>query len=229
MGLSLGMQAWAGTSRGVSLGDTRLIYNAGQKAIATDVIINEPVPYLIQSWVEDIDGNRSSRFVVTPPLFRMEAKSSGRIRIAYTGGVLPADRDTVRWLVVRYIPSEANVTEEASDGVSGKLKLSTRIRIKLFYRPKGLSGTPDDAGRQLLWVRQGQQLVVKNASAYSVSLAGVTIKGISSSVSVSNGALVPSKGELVFPLKSFAVNGNELFYGVVDDFGGLKNYTRKLL
>lgn len=224
-GLSFTMQAQAET-RGVNLGATRLIYNSSQKAVATDIINNEPVPYLIQSWVEDVNGKRDNRFLVTPPLFRMEAKSSGRIRVAYAGGALPADRDTVNWLVVRYIPSEANVTSVAGEGgVSGQLKLSTRIRVKLFYRPEGLLGTPDEAGSQLQWIRQGQQLIAKNTSAYSVSLAGVKIKGIS----VSNGAVVPSKGQLVFPLKSpLAVNGSELLYGVIDDFGGIKNYTKKL-
>lgn len=60
---------------GVALGATRIIYPAGQKQVQLAVTNNdENSTYLIQSWVENADGVKDGRFIVTPPLFAMKGK-----------------------------------------------------------------------------------------------------------------------------------------------------------
>lgn len=60
---------------GVTLGATRVIYPAGQKQVQLAVTNNdENSTYLIQSWVENADGVKDGRFIVTPPLFAMKGK-----------------------------------------------------------------------------------------------------------------------------------------------------------
>lgn len=60
---------------GVALGATRVIYPAGQKQVQLAVTNNdEKSTYLIQSWVENADGAKDGRFVITPPLFAMQGK-----------------------------------------------------------------------------------------------------------------------------------------------------------
>lgn len=203
---------------GVNIGDTRLIYEAGKKAVATDAINNESVPYLVQSWVENLQGQHSSSFIVTPPLFRLDEGGNTRLRIVRTGA-LPADRETVSWLVVRFVPSEPVVKDETGNS----LKISTRMRVKLFYRPSGLPGSPEKAAEGLQWSRQGHALVVVNPAAYAVSLAGVRING----VQVSEGRLIPARETLRLPVMPFGT-GTRLVYGVINDFGGVKSYTASL-
>lgn len=200
---------------GVNIGDTRLIYEAGKKAVATDAINNESSPYLVQSWVEDLQGQHSGAFMVTPPLFRLDGGGNTRLRIVRTGE-LPADRETVSWLVIRFVPSEPSVKNASGSS----LKISTRMRVKLFYRPVDLPGTPEKAAEGLRWSRQGHALVVTNPAAYAVSLAGVRING----ARVSDGGLVPANETLRLPVKSVGTGGH-LVYGVIDDFGGVKSYT----
>lgn len=66
---------------GVALGATRVIYPAGQKQVQLAVTNNdENSTYLIQSWVENADGVKDGRFIVTPPLFAMKGKKK---RIPY--------------------------------------------------------------------------------------------------------------------------------------------------
>ncbi|MCV5426089.1 type 1 fimbria chaperone FimC, partial [Escherichia coli] len=67
---------------GVALGATRVIYPAGQKQVQLAVTNNdENSTYLIQSWVENADGVKDGRFIVTPPLFAMKGKKENTLRI----------------------------------------------------------------------------------------------------------------------------------------------------
>lgn len=60
---------------GVALGATRVIYPAGQKQVQLAVTNNDDnSTYLLQSWVENAEGVKDGRFVVTPPLFAMQEK-----------------------------------------------------------------------------------------------------------------------------------------------------------
>ena len=72
----------ASAQAGVALGATRVIYPAGQKQVQLAVTNNdENSTWLIQSWVENADGQRDGRFVITPPLFAMQGKKENTLRI----------------------------------------------------------------------------------------------------------------------------------------------------
>ena len=60
---------------GVALGATRVIYQADQKQVSLGVNNSDDRnTFLIQSWVENSDGKKDGRFVITPPLFVMQGK-----------------------------------------------------------------------------------------------------------------------------------------------------------
>ncbi|SUV88436.1 chaperone protein [Bordetella pertussis] len=65
------------------------------------------------------------------------------------GKTLPSDRESVFWLNVLEVPPKA--TPEEGHGV---LQLTIRSRLKLFYRPKGLSGNPLTAAADLTFKRK---------------------------------------------------------------------------
>ncbi|EFO0998638.1 fimbria/pilus periplasmic chaperone [Escherichia albertii] len=124
---------------GVALGATRVIYPAGQKQVQLAVTNNdENSTYLIQSWVENADGVKDGRFVVTPPLFAMKGKKENTLRILdATNNQLPQDRESLFWMNVKAIPSmdKAKLNENT-------LQLAIISRIKLYYRPAKLALPP---------------------------------------------------------------------------------------
>ncbi|HAY3963077.1 fimbria/pilus periplasmic chaperone, partial [Escherichia coli] len=62
-------QALAG---GIVLQRTRVIYDASRKEAALPVANKgAETPYLLQSWVDNIDGTSRAPFIITPPLFRL--------------------------------------------------------------------------------------------------------------------------------------------------------------
>lgn len=91
----------------VGLGATRVIYPGGSKQVQLPVTNNdEKKTFLIQSWIENEEGKKDGRFVITPPLFSMKGKKENTLRIIdATNNQLPKDRESLFWLNVKAIPS----------------------------------------------------------------------------------------------------------------------------
>lgn len=198
---------------GVSLGATRVVYNASSKETSINVANKNTEQYfLVQSWVDNKDGNKKVPFAITPPLFRLNAKNENMLRIVKTAGEVPSDRESVYYVNVKAIPPAP-----AADGPQNVLQLAIKTRIKMFYRPKGLPGKVEEAPAQLQWSHQGNQLIVKNPSAYSVSLAEVKIAG----KDVEGTDLVLPKEEAHYTLPAGSESAGNLSYTAITDFGGL--------
>lgn len=69
---------------------------------------------------------------------------------------LPKDRESVFWFNVLEVPPKPDAAKAANQSL---LQLASCTRIKLFYRPEGLSGIPSDAPLALKW--SGQHLKAK--------------------------------------------------------------------
>lgn len=198
---------------GVVLGATRVVYNATNKEASVTVNNRSNEQYfLVQSWVDDKNGNKKVPFSITPPLFRLNAKNENMLRIIKTAGEVPLDRESVYWLNVKAIPP-APAPNEAQN----VLQLAIKTRIKLFYRPVGLAGKVEDAPATLQWSHQGNQLVVKNPSAYSVTLGEVKVSG----KDVADVDLVLPKEEARYTLPAGSESASVLTYTTITDFGGL--------
>lgn len=76
-----------------------MIYPEGQKQVQLAVTNNDDKSsYLIQSWIENAEGKKDARFVITPPLFSMQGKKENTLRIIdATNGQMPEDRESLFW------------------------------------------------------------------------------------------------------------------------------------
>jgi fimbrial chaperone protein len=99
---------------GITLQGTRIVYPQGAKQ-STPRITNssETDTYLVQSWVEREDGQKTKDFVVTPPLYASGPENENTLRLMYTGSALPTDRESLYYFVSKAIPS---VDEKESEG-----------------------------------------------------------------------------------------------------------------
>ena len=200
---------------GVVLGSTRVVFDAKNKEASLTVANKTEKQYfLIQSWVDDSNGNKNVPFTLTPPLFRLNAAKENMLRIVKTPGDVPADRESVFWVNVKAIPPAPE--EGESQNV---LQLAIKTRIKLFYRPTTLTTKVDDAPAQLQWFHSGNKLVVKNPSEYSVTLDQVKINGND----VKDVNMVLPKSEATYEFPAAAGNAQELQFTAITDYGGLTN------
>ena len=195
----------------VALGATRVIYPADQKQVQLAVTNNdEKGVFLIQSWVENTKGQKDSQFAITPPLFSMKGKKENTLRIIdATNNQLPKDRESLFWLNVKAIPAM-----DKSKLNENTLQLAIISRIKLYYRPIGLSVDPDKVADELRFKRQVKSLTVINPTPYYATVTELHV----GSVKLDN-TLVPPFGEVSLDLPANA-NG-EIRYQTINDYGAL--------
>lgn len=86
--------------------------------------------------------------------FALQGGRENSIRIFRADEGLPADRETLFTLSISTIP--------ASKTSSDNVQMAVRSSFKVFYRPEGLNGNPENAYREILWSYSANQLVVKN-------------------------------------------------------------------
>lgn len=131
--LSLLFCPFLASAAGVAIAGTRVIYN--EQSHEADITVkntNPHDPVLIQSWVDDLADNNKSPFIVTPPLFRLDAGDSNDLRVLLTSAQLPNDRESLFTLNIKVIPAN---TAPAGENI---LQFAIKNQLKLIYRPAGL-------------------------------------------------------------------------------------------
>ena len=165
---------------GVNVGATRVIYQS--KEIEANLALSnsgeDGVPYLVQSWVSPYENRDASadEFIITPPLFRLDAKGQNILRIIATNAQnLPTDKESLFLLNVKAIPAKSD--EQNSQNV---LQIALKTTIKLFYRPAGLKGSLEEAVKNLQWRADGGKLTVHNPSGFNVVVSDLQINNAAS-------------------------------------------------
>ncbi|MDM5065434.1 molecular chaperone [Aeromonas salmonicida] len=195
----------------ISLSSTRIIYNASQKEASINVTNGSVRETVIQTWL-DMDGNNNQAppFAVTPPLAKIKGNQRQLLRVLYQGVGLPEDRESVFWLSVQEIP-------QLVEG-ENVLQLALMQRIKLFYRPNGLSGEQHLAPEKLKIKVTNNQLEINNPTPYYINMVSLEKDSI-----VIDGEMIAPMSRIYIPVRSFTANG-AFSFGIVNDFGAVVNY-----
>lgn len=230
--------AWAGTTHaGIQIAGTRVIYKATEREATVNVMNNGDSPRLVQAWIDDGDAKVSAQdstapFLITPPMSRVDAGKGQTLRLIHTGGDEPADRETVYWLNVLEIPPNRAASD---DGADNRLQFAIRSRIKIFYRPPKLPGSPETAHRALSWKVQRQAdgffAECSNPTAYNVSFTRVDFKRPTDNPAVpevNGGGMCPAKGTASIRMPTDAIRGEILALSVINDYGGVEHHEAPL-
>ncbi|WP_342754093.1 fimbria/pilus periplasmic chaperone [Pantoea sp. MBD-2R] len=204
--LFLSAQAAIAGSGGVGLGSTRLVYHANEKQTSLDVRnTHTSSPFLIQTWLENDAGVKTQDFVVVPPLSVLRPKSENTLRIIFSGKGLPNDRETLYWLTVKAIP-------QTSEQGKNTLQLAAASRIKVFYRPAGLSEKSNEAYKKILPSLNGSKLTLKNPTPYYLTL--ITLRVDNKEIKP---FMLPPEGSVTIP-GNFS-NARNMSYQTINDYG----------
>lgn len=209
----------------VTITGTRVIYPAGEKDISVRLQNKSDAPTLVQSWIDNGDPNQpldeiSVPFALIPPITRIEANSGQTLRLMFTGENLPADKESVFWLNVLDVPPD-----DESLTNKNKLQMAIRSRIKIFYRPAGLTREGADlAAKKVVWRQNGGAGTLSgyNASAYHVNIPSVTVMDANGKEHGSEKGLMINPGESqTFTLadtKNIKMQ-DKINYIYIDDYG----------
>ncbi|MBJ2089994.1 molecular chaperone [Serratia marcescens] len=200
----------AAENGGVTVGGTRLIYDGSKKEAALSVTNSDSNPYLIQSWIEaKTEGGEKAPFIITPPLFRLEGNQQNVLRIVRTGGNLPEDRESLYWMNIKSIPATTK-----KEGVN-TLQIAVNTRIKLIYRPQGVSGTPETVTDKLAWSQSGNKLTVTNPTPFIMNFQQVKVGGRE----IPDVTYVMPMGQASFVVP--AGTSGKVSWRLISDYGGI--------
>jgi len=203
-------------SAAVALDRTRVIVGGGTVATTLNIRNNsKDTPYLAQGWIEDENGKKiQSPLLVVPPLQRMEPDSRGQLKVQPLPAVsaLPQDRESLYYFNLREVPPKSNKPNT--------MQLALQTRVKLFYRPQGLTIDHNAPAPQLKLTlkKSGDRYMAVNPTPYYVTLVGAGNSSTHNIDEFEPVMLAPKSEQTLKPTVAQLGNAPVLTY--INDYGG---------
>ncbi|HAO2109794.1 TPA: molecular chaperone, partial [Escherichia coli] len=205
-------------SEGLSLSQTRVVFPSDRNSVSLNVRNSSQKDiWLLKGWVTDIDGNKTDKFIITPPLYRLDPSNNFQLRInAIDKNGLSENVESIFYINVMAIPSESDKNTGA--GVNGSMSFSINSRIKLLYRPQEINNKKNvfDAYKKITVTQRDGFVIISNPSPYYITLDDTRIDGKPVQSSADD-FLLPPNGTISV---RYTKKASHLDYKIIDDFGG---------
>lgn len=199
---------------GIVIYGTRIIYPAEKNEVLVQLMNQGERSSLVQSWIDDGDTSLPPEkikvpFLLTPPVVKVAGDSGQQIKIKKMANMLPNNKESLFFLNVLDIPP--NNPDSAGKNV---LKFAMQNRVKLFYRPKGISPVNKHTFQKLSMKRSGSIYSIKNDAANWITVTEVK----------ANNVKINNESIMLAPLSSADVtlksaNTNQYKMTIIDDHG----------
>lgn len=214
----------------ITMTGTRIIYNGSAKSTDVHLKNRDAIPYVVQSWFDNgnmADGPEKSAqvpFIATPPAFRIQPGEGQIIRIVYTQAKsLPQDRESLFYFNFMQVPPANIGQSDISAAKQNSLLIMLRNRVKLFYRPAGLSGDPQKMLENLQVSRISRNnalgVTIKNNQPYYVTIAGLQVTGKTEILRPKNDMIAPFASETYSFTRTPAAGNQHVRITLINDQG----------
>ncbi|HGJ4323854.1 TPA: molecular chaperone, partial [Salmonella enterica subsp. diarizonae] len=214
------------TQYSVSIGVSRIIYNLDSNGATFRVDNKQDYPILVRSRVLTEEHKVNKDFIITPPLFRLSENNENTLQVHRVGGVFPDNKESLAWLCIKGIPPKEDdlwVGKNAPNSSSKKslslnIQMSVETCIKMFIRPKSLSGTSTDYAGEVKWSSKDGVLVAYNNSPFYINLTNIKVDGVKISPDY-----IPPMSYRSIKTKQNIVKGMNVSWQAINDYGGDSN------
>jgi chaperone protein EcpD len=206
-----------------------VIYPEAEREVTVRLDNVGNTPELVQTWLDEgnpktLPSESKAPFTIVPPLFRLDPKKGQSLRLIYTRDPLPQDKESVFWLNVLEVPPRD--TSTGSNDNPNKLQLAFRTRIKVFFRPRALTGRADDAPAQVSWrfvskSDGGYALEATNPTPYNVTFSNLAATVGGARFANDKGGMISPGGKQEFDmgnLKTMPASA-AIEYTYINDYG----------
>lgn len=225
--LSASTPSLANVAEGLDFPIKRVTFIEGEKSVSLKLKnTSERIPYLVQTSLELLDESTGRDilkekgelpFIVTPPLYKLEANKIYTWRVMFIGDSqkLPQDRESVYIARFRAIPPAEITPDDNSDKT--QFASIQAINFKFYYRPKSLEKIKiEDEQTKLQFRLDGDKLIVKNLSPIYLVFDTLEVGGVEIDPDELFKPLKPL-GEQTFTVQSSKLKGNNVTWSILDD------------
>lgn len=210
----------------IIINGTRVIYHEGTDSVNIQLTNNGDLASLVQSWIDDGDINSTpedanSPFYLYPPIVKIAGRQGQTLKIKNTDKTSSGNIEQVYYLNILDIPENA----EALKGKS-YLQLAMKTRIKIFYRPEGLTDNPERINEKVTYQLNGNKVLVKNNSQYHFTIVSISTQE-TPRLTLTDSEMIPPQSSRELPLINRLIS-NSVVVIYVDDFGVYKSQNIKL-
>ncbi|MEY0302253.1 MAG: fimbrial biogenesis chaperone [Pseudomonadota bacterium] len=207
-------------SGGVGLNATRVVYHAESDGTSIGARNNTNINYLAKFSVTIRPNMKSDAapFMVTPPLAKIDSGKTQEIKINAKPYNFPTNRESLFYFNSTMIPATNGPTSTTA------VNIGYTTIIKLFYRPKGLKISPQEASEKLRIVPNATGITVYNDSPYYISLAKLSVNNVKINLNMKK------NNTMIAPFDSFSyitpVSGRTGLskWSTINDLGGEDDY-----
>lgn len=209
---------------------TRIIFPESAKEKTIQLKNMDSTPYIVQIQLEKSDAaiNALSQFLITPQIFRVEPNSGQSIRMINTGGgQLPNDRESIFYLSFTQLPAI-----NKNDVNTNKLVIAITNKVKVFYRPKSISGSMDAeaVANALKFQLISTGLQISNPDSHYLPVRHATLVFNNKTVALATNSMLAPRTTTIWssstPISN--IKGASLRLVLVNDYGVDVTVERKL-
>lgn len=209
------------------LNGTRVVFIGDNKTTSITVTNKANELYGGQVWISNLDDDSNKKsnlvyFIPTPTFFKIDSEEKQIIRIMKTDEPLPEEKESLFWLSVQELPP---VPDKKND--ENVLAIAMNTQIKLLYRPKSIMLDRINAEKNIIFVVNGNDLIVKNPTPYYFALTELKKGNMNIPLTSSE-----YQGISEFsPYSEILIKGKSSFFGqnmsvdAISDWGGVVNYA----
>ncbi|QJT78898.1 fimbria/pilus periplasmic chaperone [Kosakonia sp. MUSA4] len=199
------------------LGATRLIYDLNGNGESIRVKNPQTYPILIHSKIYDKESKEDSDFIITPPIFRLDAQRETDIRIVRISGSYPNDKESMKTLCVRGIPPKSDDLWVNDDKKQTSMKINVSINtcIKLILRPNTISKLNVNDENLIKWTFKDNYLVAKNKTPYYLTIVNASINN----KPIKTPGVLPPFEEKKYLIQNLNFEKGNLAWSIIGDFG----------
>ena len=184
----------AALANGMRPETTVIVLDEADGETSINVTNTDAGPALLYSKIEDIPEDKESLVALTPPVMRVEGGKTQMVRFLNQSKA-PLKTQRLKRVTFEGIPQHESGT--------ARIAVTVSQNIPLLLHPKGLAKNREP-WKLLQWSVEGDQLVVRNDSAYVVRLAqSVKLKPQGTEVSLPRTYVLPGD-TLTLPLPAGA-------------------------
>jgi len=212
---------------------TRIVYNESQREVNVKLgNVDEKVGTLVQIWIDEdnIDATASSSgvpFILNPPLAKIGPGKKQQVRMVYIGENENLKQEKLYWFNMLEVPPKSN--EPSS------LSFAVRTRVKLFFRPKAMSGMVPNAPETTVWrwtsTKEPFEIEAHNTSLFHMSMPSVFLEGPPTPIELSRGTMIAPNERVKFKVEGLTTppdSAMKIRHSSLNDFGAEMFFTKTI-